>query len=540
MATRYYTGYKKGEYKSYDAYYRGYADITLNSGSTDDKYGIYIGNVGIGKKAGVSTQWSSGRVRKTTVTVDGTSYTKSASGAIKWQYDDGTHDKNIGSVGSTKYITKGTTSKTISLKVYSAYCEGHSSYAWYFTVSKTWSITIPAKSVTVTYNANGGSNAPSSVKQTCDKAFSLGGGCTRTNYNFKGWATSANATSATYSVGQSVKFTSNTTLYAVWERAFQAPSITDLKAYRVSNDADGATPDVSNPGTRGFCRFKLSGGYNYQTNADGYIKTNPSVIFGTTDITSVYDEASGYYYAYTDAEAIEQTATCSITVKGTAQMVDADDVTLDYSNGTFISTEIYVWDAYSQGGITSFAVGGLADSENSKFDIYMDSEFKKSATFDSDNYHDGMVYYNGKEVEIGKYYSNGVLTSSTSDLNITIPLGCRLAPNNRTIKSIQVGLLVRASNSNGTGMYIVKSTSGGYSPQTFNSNANTSFYNGANANKTVTPAMWVSKISSDGTILFLEIKSNEDYFFSGSSTNNGYINNNALSVTVEDLILTLE
>lgn len=534
MATRYYTDYKKGEYKSYDAYYRGYADITLNSGSTDDKYGIYIGNVGIGKKAGVSTQWSSGRVRKTTVTVDGTSYTKSASGAIKWQYDDGTHDKNIGSVGSTKYITKGTTSKTISLKVYAAYCEGHSSYAWYFTVSKTWSITIPAKSVTVTYNANGGSNAPSSVKQTCDKAFSLGGGCTRTNYNFKGWATSANATSATYSVGQSVKFTSNTTLYAVWERAFQAPSITDLKAYRVSNDAEGATPDVSNPGTRGFCRFKLSGGYNYQTNADGYIKTNPSVIFGTTDITSNYDEASGYYYAYTDAEAIEQTATCSITVKGTAQMVDADDVTLDYSNGTFISTEIYVWDAYSQNGITSFAVGGLADSENSKFDCYMNAEFK------SDNYHYGESYYEGKTVKVGNYYSGGVFSSSSSSITFTVPLGCRLAPNNRTIDNVQLDLAVRASNSNGTGLYVFKSSSGGYSPQTINSNANSSFYNGANTNKTLTPSMWNTYITSDGAMLYICIENTaESYFYSGNSTNNSYTNNNAISLSVLNFVLTL-
>lgn len=40
---------------------------------------------------------------------------------------------------------------------------------------------------------------------------------TRTNYTFMGWATSSNATTATYSAGGTYTFSADTTLYAVWK-----------------------------------------------------------------------------------------------------------------------------------------------------------------------------------------------------------------------------------------------------------------------------------------------------------------------------------
>lgn len=39
---------------------------------------------------------------------------------------------------------------------------------------------------------------------------------TRTNYDFKGWSTDKNATTASYHGGESIKISKNTTLYAVW------------------------------------------------------------------------------------------------------------------------------------------------------------------------------------------------------------------------------------------------------------------------------------------------------------------------------------
>ncbi len=71
---------------------------------------------------------------------------------------------------------------------------------------------------TISYNANGGRGAPASQTKTYGTALTLSSTRpTLTGYTFKGWATSASATSATYQPGGS--YTSNVaaTLYAVWQ-----------------------------------------------------------------------------------------------------------------------------------------------------------------------------------------------------------------------------------------------------------------------------------------------------------------------------------
>ncbi|MBQ9014922.1 MAG: InlB B-repeat-containing protein [Firmicutes bacterium] len=39
----------------------------------------------------------------------------------------------------------------------------------------------------------------------------------RTGYRFEGWSTNKNATAATYADGSAVKFSQDTTVYAVWK-----------------------------------------------------------------------------------------------------------------------------------------------------------------------------------------------------------------------------------------------------------------------------------------------------------------------------------
>ena len=70
---------------------------------------------------------------------------------------------------------------------------------------------------TLSYNANGGSGAPSS--QTGSTSYTISSTKpTRSGYTFLGWSTSSSATSATYSAGGSITLTANTTLYAVWSK----------------------------------------------------------------------------------------------------------------------------------------------------------------------------------------------------------------------------------------------------------------------------------------------------------------------------------
>ena len=75
------------------------------------------------------------------------------------------------------------------------------------------------KTYTVSYNANGGINPPSSQTKIHGETLTLTSAKpTREGYDFKGWATSSSATSATYAAGGSYTSNANTTLYAVWEK----------------------------------------------------------------------------------------------------------------------------------------------------------------------------------------------------------------------------------------------------------------------------------------------------------------------------------
>lgn len=82
---------------------------------------------------------------------------------------------------------------------------------------------------TISYNANGGSGAPSS--QTKYKAYSIPLSLTvptRSGYTFKGWSTSAGG-SVKYAAGATFSTDANTTLYAVWQ----------ANTYTITYDSNG-------------------------------------------------------------------------------------------------------------------------------------------------------------------------------------------------------------------------------------------------------------------------------------------------------------
>lgn len=89
---------------------------------------------------------------------------------------------------------------------------------------------------TVSYNANGGSGAPSAQTKKHGTALTLSTTKpTRANYTFKGWATSSNGGVA-YSAGGSYTANAAVTLYAVWELTYTKPVISNLKAIRCDSD----------------------------------------------------------------------------------------------------------------------------------------------------------------------------------------------------------------------------------------------------------------------------------------------------------------
>lgn len=94
-----------------------------------------------------------------------------------------------------------------------------------------------ANTYTVSYNANGGSGAPSAQTKTYGKTLTLSSTKpTRTNYTFLGWATSASATSAAYTAGGSYTANATATLYAVWKLAYVKPTVSDVTVHRSTED----------------------------------------------------------------------------------------------------------------------------------------------------------------------------------------------------------------------------------------------------------------------------------------------------------------
>ena len=94
-----------------------------------------------------------------------------------------------------------------------------------------------AQTYTVSYNANGGSGAPSSQTKIKDTTLTLSTQKpTRSGYTFLGWATSSSATSAQYQPGGSYTNNASVTLYAVWR----------AQTYTISYDANGGSGAPSN------------------------------------------------------------------------------------------------------------------------------------------------------------------------------------------------------------------------------------------------------------------------------------------------------
>lgn len=130
------------------------------------------------------------------------------------------------------------TSSTATTATYSA----GGSYPASLNASDTLYAVWKANTYTVKYNANGGSGAPRNQTKTYGVALTLSSTVpTRSNYNFKGWGTSASATTVSYAAGASYTKNAAITLYAIWELAYVKPRIVNLAIVR--SDSSGTVVD---------------------------------------------------------------------------------------------------------------------------------------------------------------------------------------------------------------------------------------------------------------------------------------------------------
>ena len=150
---------------------------------------------------------------------------------------------------------------------------------------------------TVSYNANGGSGAPSSQTKTHGKSLTLSSTKpTRKGYTFKGWATSANG-SVAYAAGASYTANSNATLYAVWQ----------ANTYTVTFDANGGTTSMASKSvtygqTYSFYHSAERNGYVF----DGWYSsaTGGTKVTGSTTVTTAQNHT--LYAHWTQVVPVER------------------------------------------------------------------------------------------------------------------------------------------------------------------------------------------------------------------------------------------
>lgn len=227
------------------------------------------------------------------------------------------------------------------------------------TSSCSASISVPALApATITFNANGGSGTvPIAISTYVGVANTIpSNSLTRTGYTFNGWNTASDGSGTAYATGSTITTSGNVTLYAQWKTTYVKPEIQNLLAFRTANASGGASPTVTSTGTTGFCKFKLVGGANYTF-------TSATVQFGTATAKSM-TKSGTTLYGYSTVDSIAQAS--AYTVKVTVVVKGTDGVSRTYTDSTYISKSVPVFDASNDGNCFAFfgtATDGLANKK---------------------------------------------------------------------------------------------------------------------------------------------------------------------------------
>ena len=162
---------------------------------------------------------------------------------------------------------------------------------------------------TISYNANGGSGAPTAQTKTYGTDLTLTTSTpTRSGYTFDGWNTKSDGSGTSYSAGGKFTTNANTTLYAKWKQNTFTLRYNDNMGSGCSTKTKTITPG-NKLGT--LCRPTRSGywyfnGWYY----DGKKYTASTVFNGNSDITLV---ASWYYDEPEPEPEPEPDLPCTVT-----------------------------------------------------------------------------------------------------------------------------------------------------------------------------------------------------------------------------------
>ena len=250
-----------------------------------------------------------------------------------------------------------------------------------------------ANTYTVSYNANGGSGAPGNQTKTYGVNLTLSSvKPTRTNYNFKGWGTSAGSTTVAYAAGATYTENAAITLYAIWELAYVAPRIANFTADRCNSAGT-----VIDEGSYALVKFA------WQTDK------------AVTGIKIEFKAENAEAWSSVTVSASGTSGNVSKVVGGSLSMEYAYHirVTVTDSNGSSnslrpIAAKNYIIDLKKGGKGISFGKPAVNDG----FEVALPAVFEKTTSFKADitdKY--GMEIGNG----IVKYSSSGIDPDTTLD-----------------------------------------------------------------------------------------------------------------------------
>lgn len=231
------------------------------------------------------------------------------------------------------YIFKGWSA---SSKATSASWSAGGSYA--DNESRTLYAVWEAVTYTVSYDANGGFGAPGSQTKTHGQDLTLSTVVpTRTNYTFKGWGTSASATSVTYSAGGTYSTDKAITLYAVWELAYVPPRITSFIAHRV-NRVNGDWLDADD-GTFCACSFvwrtdkeSANAAFSYKRKTDSVWTPDKTISLNTTG-GAIQEEILNAEFSADTSYDIKVTVSDSLDSSYVTYSLMSTHYVIDFLNG---------------------------------------------------------------------------------------------------------------------------------------------------------------------------------------------------------------
>lgn len=237
-------------------------------------------------------------------------------------------------------------------------------YAWNSSATLTLAAQWNIITYTVSYDANGGTGAPSSQTKQYGTALTLSTTKpTRTGYTFLGWATSASATTATYSAGGSYTANASATLYAVWQ----------IKTYAITYNSNGGSGSVANQ-TKTY-------GTPLTLQSSGYTRTGYTLTGWNTasDGSGTSYALGGSYTANSAATLYAQWTIISYTItynnNGGSGTINSQtknygaSVTLASSGFTRSLYTLSGWNTNSGGTGTSYALGATY-STNANLALY--------------------------------------------------------------------------------------------------------------------------------------------------------------------------